>query len=80
MKGNATMAITQRSFSSLTRVFRRVGELAPPGYAGWERFAAEGLEAAQQRDVDGCKAACKGCHDAHRKRYVQELRARPLLP
>ena len=80
MKGNATMAVTQRSFPGLTRVFRRIGELAPPGYEGWDRFAAEGLDAAQRRDVDGCKAACKGCHDEHRKRYVQELRTRPLRP
>ena len=80
MKGNASVAVTQRSFSALTRVFRRIGELAPPGYAGWERFAADGLEAAQRRDMEGSKAACKGCHDEHRKRYVQEARTRPLRP
>lgn len=80
MKGNASGALTQGSFPSLTRVFRRIGEVAPPGYAGWERHAAEGLEAAHRRDLEGCKAACKGCHDEHRKRYVLETRARPLRP
>jgi hypothetical protein len=78
MKATMTPAVTAADFARLERGFRRVADLAPPGYATWNTAALAGADAAARGDLEGARRACKACHDDSRPRYRRELRSRPL--
>jgi hypothetical protein len=78
MKANATSAVSSRDFTAIGKAFTRIAELRPPGFASWGAHAKAGLDAAQRSDLEGCRAACKACHEEHRARYRAEVRGRPL--
>jgi hypothetical protein len=78
MKGNASPALVGRDFTALERAFVRIASLEPQGYPGWNASAVAGAAAARDGDLEGCRAACKSCHDVQRARYRAELAAQPL--
>ncbi|MEP7119396.1 MAG: hypothetical protein ABJE95_00575 [Byssovorax sp.] len=78
MKGTATPALISGSPEVLARLFDRIEGLDPPGYPGWKSIAGEGAASARAGDVEGCRLACKSCHDQHRQAYRAKDRARPL--
>jgi cytochrome c peroxidase len=78
MKANAGHAMTAGDLTRLERVFTRIRELAPDGYAGWDGAARDGLAAAKAKDLEGCRKACKACHEQLRPRYRAERRDAPL--
>ena len=78
MKANAGPAMTAADTKRLERAFTRIAAFSPAGFANWEAIAREGSAAASKGDVEGCRRACKTCHDQHRARYRAERRAAPL--
>jgi hypothetical protein len=78
MKGTAVPALIEADYDRLSSALSRVATMAPPGYTTWSEISRRGALAARARDPEGCRAACKACHDEHRARYRSELRDRPL--
>ena len=78
MKSNLGGAIANSDFARLEKAFARLAKLTPAGYAIWEAAAKGGARAAAARDLEGCRKACRQCHDEHRARYRAELRDKPL--
>ena len=76
MKANATPAMANRDAAALERAFAKIATLAPQGYADWQSIAGQGVSAARAADLDGCRTACRACHEAHRGRYKKEQRER----
>ena len=78
MRGSARPAMQHARFDELETVFAQVGGFAPPGFGGWSELASQGRAAALQRDLDGVRVACEGCHSTFRERYRREARERAL--
>jgi hypothetical protein len=78
MKGNAAPALSKADKVALESVLRRIATFAPPGYERWQEIAADGAAAARAGDVEAVRRACSACHDAHRARYRERDRSRPL--
>jgi hypothetical protein len=66
------------NYSQLARSLRTLAEDAPAGLHNWRRWAEIGARAADDRDADGVRSACNGCHDEHRRQYRNLMRARPV--
>ena len=79
MKASAGTAMAARDATRLERVFVRIAAIAPPSYAKWDEIARDGAAAAKKSDIEGCRRACKACHDEHRARYRAERRDAPVL-
>lgn len=71
MKTNAGPAIVGGRFDVLESTFQKIAERAPAGsgYVNWAKISDEGLKAARRKDLEGCRASCRGCHDAYRSLY-----------
>jgi|GEM_PF-1898645 len=82
MKSNAATALNSGSTDKLVGIFRRSAELAPPDaeFATWAEIANAGAAASERRDLEGARAACKQCHEAHRTGYRARFRDRALPP
>jgi hypothetical protein len=78
MKANTLAAMSAEDFERLGRALTRAADLAPDGFAGWKETALAGVEAASRHDLEGVRASCKGCHDAHRSEYRLRFRTRPI--
>ena len=78
MKANAMSALTASDFARMEVAFDRIAELGPPEYTDWRADAKAGRDAARAGDLEGCRNACKSCHDAYRAPYRQTRRTRPL--
>ncbi|HEY1694036.1 MAG TPA: hypothetical protein VGG39_17835 [Polyangiaceae bacterium] len=80
MKPNMGAAVAQdpMDFATLQTSFQLLITKEPPAakYGKWDGFLQKGLTAAKASDKDGVKAACKGCHDAHKDAY----KADPDIP
>lgn len=72
MKSNAAPASVAGDTRALERVFTSIGGLAPRDYPEWESMAKRGAAAAHADDLEGCRYACKSCHDTYRARYRAE--------
>ncbi len=78
MKGTAARTLASGTPEALVAVFERIERIDPPGYDGWKAIASQGAAAARASNVDGCRVACKACHDQYRQRYRDTDRRRPL--
>lgn len=80
MKANAATALNAGNTDKLVTVFKRTAELAPPDpeFGTWSQIANTGAQASEKHDLDGARAACKQCHDAHRTAYKAKFRDRDL--
>jgi hypothetical protein len=78
MKGTAARAMASGSPEALAAAFDRIERVDPPGYDGWTTIARQGAAAARAANVDGCRVACKACHDQYRQGYRDRDRRRPL--
>ena len=80
MKGNSARAMKAGDHAQLEKAFRRIDQMAPPGYTDWSTIARDGLKAAESSDLDGCRRACKSCHDAYKAKYRGERRGAAIPP
>ena len=78
MKATAARTMVSGSPEALVAVFDRIERFDPPGYDGWKTIAGQGAAAARASNVDGCRVACKACHDRYRQSYRDRDRRRPL--
>lgn len=69
MKANLQSAMANGDAAALAAGFERLSSQTPEGYDDWELLAARGVAAARAGDLEGCRVACKQCHDRHRARY-----------
>jgi hypothetical protein len=54
---------------ALAPIFDATKAKGKPEYASWNELSDKGKAAAAQGDLEGAKATCKACHDAHRNDY-----------
>jgi hypothetical protein len=76
----ATLQAYQRT-SDYPRLGRSLEELAahaPQDYSHWRDLAEHALRAADDRDAEALREACKNCHQMYRARYRRERRASPV--
>jgi len=81
MKANASTAISAHDNARIQEVFGRIIEIGPTNdsdFSNWKSMASTGADAAKRNDLEGVRAACKGCHDAYRAPYKAKLRTRSL--
>jgi hypothetical protein len=80
MKKHSASAMQAQDFTALAEAFEAMPAFAPDGFDLWVSIAAAGQQAAEAKDLDGTKHACKTCHVAYQNRYCRDpaLRARPL--
>ena len=72
MKANAIPALAAEDGRRLKGAFDRIAELGPSGYASWTSIARDGAASAARADIDGCRAACRQCHEEYRSPYRSE--------
>jgi hypothetical protein len=81
MKQNmgALMAPDTKDFTAIKAQFDFVIGKVPSGaYGQWATFSQAGSAAAAASDLKAVKAACKGCHDAHKRQYKTEHATDPF--
>jgi hypothetical protein len=54
---------------ALAPIFEETKAKGRPEYTSWNALADKGKAAAEKGDLEGAKATCKQCHDAHRSDY-----------
>ena len=79
MKATLQAFLRTRDYRRLETSFVTLAEHAPAGYDGWEQMAIDGANAAKASDEAGVRKSCQECHDKHRARFREELRAAPIL-
>lgn len=78
MKRVMAPASSSGDAEGLAKALTYVAEHTPPGYSDWTAIASDGVAKAKAGDVDGARASCKRCHDAHKDRYKETMRDRPF--
>ena len=80
MKPNMGAPLAGQDFATLKTSFDTVGGKAPPSgdFPQWAAITKAGSDAAGKQDLAGVKAACKQCHDAYKKKYVDAFPTRPF--
>ena len=74
MKPNMGAPLAGQDFDTLKASLTLVASKPPPGnYPKWASMASDGATAASNKDIKGVKAACKACHDAYKKSYIDEF-------
>jgi len=54
----------------------RVVAFAPDGYTNWASIARDGSSAGRVQNLDGVRAACRGCHNQYKDKYKREMRGK----
>ena len=79
MKPNMGGALAGQDFGQLKTSFDVVASKPPSGdYPQWAAISSKGSAAAAKQDLAGVKAACKGCHDPYKAKYIAEFPSRPF--
>ena len=78
MDSHLNNALSNGDLAAVARGLRQLAADPPPGFIGWDRLAEAGAHAADNQDQSGVRQACDGCHDEHRERYRNTIRARPV--
>ncbi len=79
MKANAAAAMASQDMDAVATAFDKIAAFAPAGYTNWVSISKDGAAAARAASLEGVKGGCRGCHEQYKKKYVAELRTRPLL-
>jgi cytochrome c553 len=69
-------------YATLQTNFALLISKEPPAatYPKWDGFLQAGITAAKASNKDGVKAACKGCHDAHKDAYKSDANVPKTFP
>jgi len=83
MEKNVQAAVEDGNTRALSKALKRAAEFAPDpswnaGPHAWRTISLAGAEKAAAGDMPGARASCKGCHQAWRKQYKAQYRARPV--
>jgi len=76
MQANSGPSMSAKDFKALVGIFNRIATMGPPGYPNWSSIAKNGAQAAQSEDNDGCKAACRQCHDQYKAKFKADYPVR----
>ena len=79
MKPNMGAPMAGEDYDTLQKSFDFVAGKSPgAAYPKWETFAKNGSAASAKQDLKGTKAACNGCHDAYKDKYIKEFPTTPF--
>jgi hypothetical protein len=76
MKANTGPAMAGLDFVAMTAALDRVVAFAPDGYTNWASIARDGSSAGRVQNLDGVRAACRGCHNQYKDKYKREMRGK----
>lgn len=79
MKHEVKAAQKAGDFEKVAAALQKVSGIGPAGYDEWSSLAKNAVEAANKKDADALKSACKTCHKKYQDKFHEEHRAEKLL-
>lgn len=79
MKGDVALAFAGKKSADLLAALDTLQKNAPAGYANWSSISKDGAAAVKAGDWTAAKAACRGCHNQYKDKYVAEHRSDALV-
>ena len=79
MKREVKAALKAGEFEKAAAALEKVSGVAPKGYDEWSTMAKDAAKAANTKDADAIKKACKTCHDKYEDKFKEEHRTEKLL-
>lgn len=78
MKRELGPTFASRKLPETAQLLDKVAGAKPSGMPNWQSIAKDGAAAARSGNVEATKAACRGCHDQYKAKYIEQQRALPF--